>query len=322
MDQPVELFTCFNDLTPVIQDKTFACSQPHDKNNWQKTNKEWYKRGSINVPTVYKLAMHDPFCASETDKKRILLSACYNKQYYVVQNILNQTDNRTLFHHILGTHVWDLYGVAEHIQDKKMLQLLKDNKVSSLIENTELLTKLWEDKCRKWPNITENPPQCTPTDLQMACFSGDSDAVARIIKNGGLDKNMHLAIHILLYMDSAQCFEALLDSRSTSFLSFNDRLELDTIFRPVFLHTACLCKSLRVLRSLLYKIEFDINMIVNDHAIFDLYSIVNGKFLVKGELESKYADVNDILKERISKDKVSGWSSFCVYLNNLENIFL
>src|SRR5438477_3366789 len=86
MDQPLELFTCFNDLIPVIQDKTFACSQPQDKNRWQKTNKDWNKRGSINVPAVYKTAFHDPFYMAEKDKIRILLSACYNKQYHIVQN--------------------------------------------------------------------------------------------------------------------------------------------------------------------------------------------------------------------------------------------
>jgi hypothetical protein len=83
-----------------------------------------------------------------------------------------------------------------------------------------------------------------------------------------------------------------------------------------------------VLRSLLYNNEFDINVILNSNRPLPnktLYSFVNGKFVVEGEPESTYTDANDILLERINKDKnmpVSRWTKLFAYLNNFDNVFL
>jgi hypothetical protein len=329
MDQPLELFTCFNNLIPVIQDKTFACSQPHDKNNWQKTNKEWYKRGSINVPAVYKLAMHDPFCASETDKTRILLSACYNKQYHIVQNILNQTDNRTPFHYIHGAVVWDLYGVAEHTQDQKMLQLLNDNKVCSLVENKEVLRELWNAR----GIISTARHLCKPTNLQMACFAGDSERTRSLI---GIE-DVYLASCIIAYMDSADCLKVLLDTRnkqSDIVIDPQSRSNIAHFLDEYFLDDTCKHKSLRVLRLLLDDKKFDVNKIrcrggyVKNPRYTTLRSFIDYfrfKLRIEDSQKSQYVEIINMLEERIRRDKskvVSRWNSFCENLNSLENAFL
>jgi len=167
----------------------------------------------------------------------------------------------------------------------------------------------------------------------MACFSGDSDGVRKLVEVG-CREDVYLTSCIISYMDSVDCLKVLLDTRDkqSDIVDSRSRSNIARFLDELFLLDTCKHKSLRVLKLFLDDKDFDMDNIryrggyVKNPRYTTLRSFIDDfKLRIEDNQKSQYVEVINTLEERIRRDEppaVSRLSSLFAYLNNLENAFL
>lgn len=306
----IESGQSFSQLPAELHKKIFACSM--NRNSWRAASKYWHTIGSINAPTVYDIACHNPFYAAEEDKTRIILSACYNKRHKVVKNILHNSDSKAFFYNIFPTMRWSLCVIGLHvIDDQKMVCLLKKNELTNFDNYIE--------EHLQGLNTSGKSPYLTITDLEMACFSGDANLVKECMSNdcGG---EIKLPLHIAILLDNVNCLKVLLDHRNTTQSKINNYLNAD------LLYTALESKSKRCLQLLIDNNYFDLYKIPTGYRHFlillrhiSLQSIINNH-CEKNNEQKNNQEINDmkiIVEEALSKNNEKELSGFLVQMGTL-----
>jgi hypothetical protein len=192
-------FTCFSQLVLEMQDKIFACSG--NKNNFKKVNTDKYKRWSINAPGVYRITCLDPFWINNwnSHETRLLLGAAYFRKYDVVENIFNNSRERSHWHLFNSNHygALGLYRIARHNNDEKMINILKKHYCC---------------------DAGASKKGDMPTILMMCCYIGDVDRLSNLINTDITilqdTKSVNNAVMAAASERSVECLKVLLENKN------------------------------------------------------------------------------------------------------------
>ena len=252
-------FSYFTELIPETQFIVFKHSD--NKNNFQKTNRNWYIKGSIKSPDIFS----NDFCHVDHSRMiRILLNAAYVGNYAGVENILKKstilgclknslpcTKSHHLYYSIDSSQdqheVLDMCCVTDHTGDEQLWQLLESYTITNSVHD-----------------------QCKPTELLMACLVGSSDIVSESRETDR--KNVEKALKIAVDCDHGKCMKVLIDaiyddSNFTEIIvHFNDA---NILLNEKLLERACVKKSIKALEALLdnpnhYNLNYELGSYTDD----------------------------------------------------------
>lgn len=272
----------FSVSLPEVQLGVFCHSD--NKNNMQRTNKEWYAKGSIQSPTIFTA---DFYRVNESCIKSILLNAAYVKNYKGVENILKntpileRTDDNLPYYCIdfineVGL-VMDLRGIAKYNKDITLWQLLEKYKVPAF-----------------------NPKQtiCEPNKLMMCCFAGNSDDLKEHPLIDYSNVEIVRALKVSIDFDHVKCIKILLDH--------SIQHDCKLVFGEELLERACVKKNIKALQVLLAAKIFDVNGIAT--YVAEDYSILHQTFLDKilynVQKDPEYNIIVNVLKQFNAKTAV------------------